>query len=224
MRDKVQRELIMKEKEQREQMLRDIANEARAAAAAPAPAVDADDARMKRERDMVREELQRERRRDASSGGKRSRDDRDVSERIALGMASTSAAMAGAGEVSYDERLFNQEEGMGSGFAADDVYNVYSGRLFAAQPPALSALYRATNKHGDSDVYGGDADEELEKINKTKRFKPDKGFSGMEERTDGKRERPVEFDASEESAEADDPFVELDRYIMSRVKEGKKKQ
>ncbi|KAF8660806.1 hypothetical protein HU200_057393 [Digitaria exilis] len=216
MRDKVRRELRIKEQQQQqEQKLREIANEARAAAAAaPAPSVDEKDA--KRERDMVREELRRE-----ASRGKRSRvtreRDRDVSERIALGMASTGG---GAGEVTYDERLFNQETGMGSGFAADDVYNVYSGRLFAAQPAALSALYRP-NKNADSDAYGGDADEQLEKISKTERFKPDRVFSGAAGLTDGKRERPVEFDASEERAEAYDLFVELDRY-MSRVKEGKK--
>nr|CAB3470008.1 unnamed protein product [Digitaria exilis] len=216
-RDKVRREICMKEKEQREHRLREIANEARAAFAAAAPAaqpVDAEGAR-------IREELRRERRREASRE-KRSRvtreRDRDVSERIALGMART--GVAGAGEVTYDERLFNQGTGMGSGFAADDVYNVYCGRLFAAQPPALSELYRP-NKNADSDAYGADADEQLEKISKTDRFKPDRGFSGAAGLTDGKRERPVEFDASEESVEADDPFVELDRF-MSRVKEGKK--
>ncbi|OEL21656.1 SNW domain-containing protein 1 [Dichanthelium oligosanthes] len=239
MRDKVRTELRMKEEEQRERKLREIANLARAEAAsdaAPAPPpVDAEDARdqliqqqweerMQRELDMVREERrrqrERERRREASRGKKSrvTRDrDRDVGERIALGMVTTGAA--GAGEVTYDERLFNQDTGMDSGFAADDLYNVYSGRLFAAQP-ALSTLYRP-NRHGDSDIYG-DADEQLEKTTKTTdMFKPDRGFSGAPERPAGKRERPVEFDTPEESVEAYDPFVELDQY-MARVKEGKK--
>jgi hypothetical protein len=29
----------------------------------------------------------------------------------------------------YDQRLFNQDQGMSSGFGADDVYNVYEGAL-----------------------------------------------------------------------------------------------
>jgi SNW domain-containing protein 1 len=58
------------------------------------------------------------------------RQDQDVSERIALGMASTRGS-TGTGEVAYDERLFNQDTGMDSRFAVVDQYNVYSGRLFA---------------------------------------------------------------------------------------------
>ncbi|CAN6198306.1 unnamed protein product [Urochloa humidicola] len=108
---------------------------------------------------------------------------------------------------------------MGSGFAGDDMYSVYSERLFTARP-ALSAVYGPNSKHGDSSVYGEDANEEIERIARTERFKPDRGFSGTAERQAGKRERPVEFGAPEESEEADDPF-ELDRY-MTRVKEGKK--
>ena len=64
---------------------------------------------------------------------------RDVSEQVALGMAS---AGAGKGEeIMYDQRLFNQEKGMDSGFATDDQYNVYDQGLFTAQP-MLSTLYR----------------------------------------------------------------------------------
>ncbi|RCV20809.1 hypothetical protein SEVIR_4G087000v4 [Setaria viridis] len=221
MRDRVRKELMMKERQERERELREIANRARAeAASAAAPAAPVDTERMQREE--RRRQREWERRREAWSGKKSSvtRDaDRDVSERIALGMASTGGA-AGAGEVTYDERLFNQETGINSGFAAtDDMYSVYSGRLFAAQP-ALSTLYRLS-RHGDSDIYSGDADKQIEKITRTERFKPDRGFSGTADRPAGKRERPVEFDMPEESAEADDPFVELDQY-MTKVKEGKK--
>jgi hypothetical protein len=35
------------------------------------------------------------------------------------------------GEVQYDQRLFNQDQGLGSGFAADDAYGVYDKALFA---------------------------------------------------------------------------------------------
>lgn len=225
MRRAVVREVNLKAAERKEQDLREIARKAReerASAAAAAPPVDVEE---RAQRDTLREERrrqrEREKRRDASSSGKKSasaRDkDRDVSERIALGMASGSGD-GGGGEVAYDQRLFNQDRGMDSGFADDDQYNVYSGRLFAAQP-TLSTLYRPS-KQGDSDTYGGDADEQLEKIAETGRFKPDKGFSGATQRVAGKRERPVEFDAPEESGEAYDPFVELDQYIARM--EGKK--
>ncbi|KAK3159164.1 hypothetical protein QOZ80_2AG0146520 [Eleusine coracana subsp. coracana] len=172
------------------------------------------------ERDRIREERRRERERerrlearDAAMGKKSkiTRDrDRDVSEKIALGMASTGGAKGG--EVMYDQRLFNQDKGMDSGFAADDQYNIYSKGLFTAQS-TMSTLYRP-KKDGDSDVYG-DADEQLEKVMKTERFKPDKAFTGASERA-GKRDRPVEFDKQEEN----DPFG-LDQFL-TEVKKGKK--
>ncbi|KAK4280932.1 hypothetical protein QN277_012484 [Acacia crassicarpa] len=169
------------------------------------------------QREKIREERRRERERerrleakDAAMGKKSkiTRDrDRDISEKVALGMASTKSGT----EVIYDERLFNQDKGMSSGFATDDQYNVYESGLFTAQP-TLSTLYRP-KKDVDSDTYGG-ADEQLEKIMKTDRFKPDKGFAGTSERT-GPRDRPVEF----ENEEAD-PFG-LDQFL-TEVKKGKK--
>ncbi|CAL5043812.1 unnamed protein product [Urochloa decumbens] len=232
-RGKVQAEMMMKWAQMAERRLREIASAARAeaaasgsGAAAPAPPPADGEEEARTQRDVVREERRRQRGREAaSSGGNKSRvardRDRDVDERVALGMASTGGA--GAGEVGgYDERLFNQDAGMGSGFAADDVYSVYSGRLFAAPSALSSTLYGPNNKRGDSGVDGGeDGAEEIERIARTERFKHDRGFSGSAERpAAGKRERPVEFGTPEEGAEADDPF-ELDRY-MTTVKEGKK--
>ena len=250
MRSKVQRELMLKEKERKEQELRALAQKARmertggppAPSAVPAgggrgtiDAIDEDmdmeqpreprrESREEREarieRDRIREERRRERERerrleakDAAMGKKSkiTRDrDRDISEKIALGMASTGGAKGG--EVMYDQRLFNQDKGMDSGFATDDQYNIYSKGLFTAQS-TMSTLYRP-KKDGDSDVYG-DTDEQLEKVMKTERFKPDKAFTGASERT-GKRDRPVEFDKQEEN----DPFG-LDQFL-TEVKKGKK--
>ncbi|KAL8143122.1 hypothetical protein V2J09_016154 [Rumex salicifolius] len=68
--------------------------------------------------EAVRRRERRLEAKDASMGmkSKTRRDrDRDVSEKVALGMV-------GRGEVMYDQRLFN---GMDSGFAADDQYNLY---------------------------------------------------------------------------------------------------
>ncbi|KAJ4751950.1 Pre-mRNA-processing protein 45 [Rhynchospora pubera] len=245
MRSKVQRELALKEKERKEQELRALAQKARSerTGIAPAPAgpVMNDDEEMadeeapprpqrketreereeRMQRDKIREERRRERERerrlearDAAVGkkSKTTRDrDRDVSEKIALGMANAGAGRGG--EVMYDQRLFNQDKGMDSGFATDDQYNIYDKGLFTAQP-TLSTLYRP-KKDADGEMYGGDADEQLDKIMKTERFKPDKAFSGAAERS-SKRDRPVEFDKAEEN----DPFG-LDEFL-TEVKKGKK--
>lgn len=246
MRSKVQRELMLKEKDRKEQELRALAQKARSerTGIAPAPVAPASadknmldedmrvehqeprkesreerEARM--ERDKLREERRRERERerrleakDAAMGKKSkiTRDrDRDVSEKVALGMANTGAGRTG--EVMYDQRLFNQDKGMESGFATDDQYNIYDKGLFTAQP-TLSTLYRP-KKDADSDMYGG-ADEQLEKVMKTDRFKPDKAFTGASESSGSKRERPVEFDKQEEN----DPFG-LEQFL-TEVKKGKK--
>ncbi|POO00845.1 SKI-interacting protein, SKIP [Trema orientale] len=253
MRSKVQKEMLMKEKERKEQELRILAQKARsertgtaAPAAVPMPSekstMDASDARgdydrpreretdypketreereERLQREKIREERRRERERERrleakdQAMGKKSkitRDrDRDISEKVALGMASTGA---GRGEVMYDQRLFNQDKGMESGFATDDQYNVYDKGLFTAQP-TLSTLYRP-KKDADADMYG-DANEQLDKIMKTDRFKPDKAFAGTSEKA-GPRDRPVEF---EKDAEEADPFG-LDQFL-TEVKKGKK--
>ncbi|EPS60134.1 hypothetical protein M569_14669 [Genlisea aurea] len=176
------------------------------------------------EREKIREERRRERERerrleakDAAMGKKSkiTRDrDRDISEKVALGMASTGGK---AGEVMYDQRLFNQEKGMDSGFATDDAYNIYDKGLFASSTQsALSTLYKP-KKDVDDEMYGG-ADEQLEKLMKTERFKADRGFSGTSERS-GPRDRPVEFDRDQQPAE-EDPFG-LDQF-MTKVKTGKR--
>lgn len=220
-RAKVHTEMKMREKEKAEQHLLQLATKARAEMLGAAPPAPSERSKAAAERDAIREERRRERRLEAraaaAAASKKSaatRDrDRDVSERIALGMANTGG---GGGEVTYDQRLFNQEKGMGSGFAGDDQYNVYSGRLFAAQP-ALSTLYKPS-KHGeeDPDAYG-DADEHLGKIAKTRRFVPDKAFTGAPASVAaGKRERPVEFDGPEME---EDPF-HLDQFL-TQMKKGK---
>lgn len=255
MRSKIQKELMLKDKEKKEQELRMLAQKARLERAGggtmgserAGPAVDMhmpatgkhDDfdrgigkeerireTKEEREervkRDSIREERRREREREhrleAKEGhvGKKSkitRDrDRDISEKVALGMANVGTA--GAGEVMYDQRLFNQEQGMQSGFATDDTYNVYDKGLFTSHS-ALSSLYRP-KKDADSEVYGGGADEQLEKVMKTDRFRADKGFAGATERS-GPRDRPVEFEKDQDEA---DPFG-LDQFL-TEVKKGKK--
>ncbi|KAI3872592.1 hypothetical protein MKW92_015802 [Papaver armeniacum] len=176
--------------------------------------------RLKREK--IREERKRERKRERrleakdEAMGKKSkvtRDrDRDVSEKVALGMANTGAPACG-GDIMYDQRLFDQDKGMDSGFATDDQYNLYDKKLFTAQN-TISTLYKP-RKDTDSEMYGG-ADEQLEKVLKTDRFKPHKGFTGAPERA-GPRDKPVKFDKLP-SGKDDDPFG-LDIGFLKRYRE-----
>lgn len=73
---------------------------------------------------------------------------RDVSEKIALGMHRGSGQLTG--EAMYDARLFNQSAGMDSGFGAEDEYNTYSKPLFDRAEAA--SVYRP--KRDDSEMYG----------------------------------------------------------------------
>lgn len=56
-------------------------------------------------------------------------------------------AKVAGGEVMYDQRLFNQDQGMGSGFGAEDSYGVYDKALFADRSGA-GALYRCEQGWG----------------------------------------------------------------------------
>ncbi|MCL7032256.1 hypothetical protein MKW94_008261 [Papaver nudicaule] len=244
MRSKVQREMLLNEKERNDKKLLALAQNARSERIGGAPpplsvsmrtsdrmimSDGGDDKNMelpkesreerekRSKREKIREERKRERERerrleaqDAAMGKKSkiTRDrDRDVSEKVALGVANTGAAGRG-GEIMYDQRLFNQEKGMDSGFATDtdDQYNVYDKGLFTAHN-TISSLYKP-KKVTDSEG----ADEQLDKVMKTNRFKPD-----VPEKA-GPRDKPVEFDES--FGEGKDPFG-LDKFLED-VKRGKR--
>ena len=166
-------------------------------------------------RDEIREERRRERERERrlealnAHGAKRSkitRDrDRDVSERVALGQANVGAGRTG--EALYDQRLFNQDAGLDSGFGADDAYTMYSKPLFTDRGNALYAP-------GRSEAAGAVADEETTgeggaagAAARTDRFKPDRAFAGTEAGAGGAASArgtgPVMF---ERPPEDDDPF------------------
>jgi SNW domain-containing protein 1 len=167
-------------------------------------------------RDEIRDERRRERERDrrleaAGKKTKLSRDrDRDVSEQIALGMTTKTSE-----DLQYDQRLFNQTAGMDSGFAEEDAYNIYDKPLMKGT--SSSMLYKP-NK-GDDEQYGEEkAQEDYDKLTKSNRFQPDKGFEGAEGGDRGSkrpRDNPVEFEKQEA-----DPFG-LDQFL-SEAKKGKK--
>ena len=75
-------------------------------------------------------------------GGKKQRrdreEDRDVSERVALGQA----AKPTGGEALFDARLFNQSSGLDAGFEGDDKYDLSRGARPLCRGPSRWALLR----------------------------------------------------------------------------------
>ena len=118
---------------------------------------------------------------------------RDVSEKVALGLAKPTQNKAAM----YDSRLFNQSSGFAAGFNEDQAYD----KPLFAERDALNSIYRPSV--GDDDEEDGG--ETLEKIQGTKRFDtlgraPKEGFKGTE--TTEQRSGPVQF----ERDRGDDPF------------------
>eukprot|EP00549_Striatella_unipunctata_P004316 CAMPEP_0118688070 /NCGR_PEP_ID=MMETSP0800-20121206/8723_1 /TAXON_ID=210618 ORGANISM="Striatella unipunctata, Strain CCMP2910" /NCGR_SAMPLE_ID=MMETSP0800 /ASSEMBLY_ACC=CAM_ASM_000638 /LENGTH=480 /DNA_ID=CAMNT_0006585303 /DNA_START=128 /DNA_END=1570 /DNA_ORIENTATION=- len=128
--------------------------------------------RMERKRERERE-LRLEQSSMTESKKRRLEEERDVSEKIALGVHTGSGGGLG-GQV--DSRLYNQTGGLTSGYGADDEYNTYSKPLFG-DGAASSSIYRPTR--GETEY---NADEQYDKLQKgaTTKFQPDKGFSGAD--------------------------------------------
>ncbi|EDL16247.1 mCG52204 [Mus musculus] len=201
-RAQVERKVAQKEKEKHEEKLREMAQKARERRAGIKTHTEKEDGEA-RERDEIRHDQRKERQHDRklsrAAPDKRSRlqrnENRDISEVIALGVPNPRTS----NEVQYDQRLFNQSKGMGSGFAGgeDEIYNVYDQAWKGGKDMAQS-IYRPS-KSLDKDMYGDD----LETRIKTNRFVPDKAFSGSDLRQRG-REGPVQFE--------EDPFG-LDKFL-----------
>uniref|UniRef100_T1IS14 SKI-interacting protein SKIP SNW domain-containing protein n=1 Tax=Strigamia maritima TaxID=126957 RepID=T1IS14_STRMM len=193
LRAKLEKQVASKEKAKKEMHLRDLAQKARDDCAG-LRFLSQDDDEVK-QRNQLRNERHQERQRDRNlqraAPDKRGRlqrqRERDISEVIALGVPNPGNNAVG---LQYDERLFNQSKGIGSGFGGEDNYNVYDKpwRSGVAQ-----SLYRPSKRSDDV----GDC---LEKLS-TDRFVPDKGFSGAE-RSGCSRSGPVQF----EKRSDEDPF------------------
>lgn len=210
-----------KAKEAKEEELRALAARARAQATGPAREREEEaygetgaGAEGEEEEDLTekdaREELRRDRKRDIqrdmrmesmkdrNKASKRSvRDqDRDVSEKIALGQK------VGANkDTMFDQRLFNQTEGVGSGFNRDESsYDVYSKPLFKAT--SQQYMYRGP-KGDEEDVSEEQANDNVKKIleKTSSKFAPDRGFKGAEA-SGQSRSKPVAF----EKQDSADPF------------------
>ena len=207
---------MKKEKEKKEESLRQLAQKAReerAGIRSTAPDNSSDEDDEVRERNQIRQERQKERQREKNlmraaperrSKLERQRE-RDISEQVALGMANP---RMNANEVQFDQRLFNQAKGLGTGFGDDEDYSVYDKPWRSAQEMKQN-IYRPSKKN-DNEVY----DDELEQLARN-RFVPDKEFSGADRST--KRDGPIQF----EKPEDDDPFG-LDKFLTEVKKASKR--
>ena len=134
-----------------------------------------------------REQMRRERRQENEKQLRQSRmgterriqmiareQNRDISEKVALGLAKPTQSS----ESMWDSRLFNQTSGFDTGFNEDQAYDK---PLFAAQD-VISSIYRPRANMDDDDVDEEAAGTEYEKIRKSNRFevlgKPKEGFKG----------------------------------------------
>ncbi|PHH63378.1 hypothetical protein CDD81_5979 [Ophiocordyceps australis] len=169
-----------------------------------------------------REQARRERRREEEKKMRQTRmgterriqvmareQNRDISERIALGLAKPTQSK----ESMYDSRLFNQSSGFDSGFNED---NHYDKPLFAAQD-AINSIYRpSVNQDDYDDAEAGDA--ELAKIQKSNRFGEVLGKGVFKGAADAEtREGPVQF-----QKQTADPFS-VDEFL-SKVDESTSKR
>lgn len=204
LRAQMQQKLAEKEKAQKEDHLRALAQKARQeragggrAAASRSRSVSrspsayssrsatpSDEDNAARERERVR----RERRQDAERELRQSRmgaerriqtmareQNRDISEKVALGLAKPTQSS----ESMWDSRLFNQTSGMNAGINED---NPYDKPLFAAHD-AINSIYRPRAQPDADDEETGDT--EMGKIQKASRFevlgKAKEGFRGAAE-------------------------------------------
>lgn len=229
-RQDMQSRIEMKKREMKEQQLRELAAEAREqrggidGALRHTLAESYDDANVAEEAEVEaleeREEIRHERRRELqrdlrmSHMGKNARQskmerdaNRDVSEQIALGKR----AGGGGGDALFDQRLFNQSQGMSSGFGAEDSYNAYDKDLFRGN--VASHVYRPSASIDEETNVQAMLDAAAASSGK---FQPDRGFRGaettVEMRASG-RSKPVQFESGPmdtllDGAVADDRIVQ----------------
>eukprot|EP00927_Polykrikos_kofoidii_P051566 TRINITY_DN45366_c0_g1_i1.p1 TRINITY_DN45366_c0_g1~~TRINITY_DN45366_c0_g1_i1.p1 ORF type:complete len:555 (-),score=131.58 TRINITY_DN45366_c0_g1_i1:63-1727(-) len=190
------RQKRIREEEVREQQLRDLAAQARQQRAELATqgqqeGEGAKDAADRQQRMEVLNERRREIERDqrlelAGKKNKRGRDeDRDISERIALGQA----AQPTTTEAQYDSRLFNQSAGLDSGYhgGADDHAAIYDKPLFADRSQA--GIYKFDRERMEQ------SEGRMGHIGNTKHFSG--AVDGEQVRKADDRNAPVEFECDD---------------------------
>ena len=217
----MQQRLAEKERAQKEDHLRELAQQARAeratggnrrrsrsrsysgSSASGSESDESENERRAARRDKLRDE-ERKLRQSRMGAERRAQVmaremDRDISEKIALGLAKPTQSAEGM----YDSRLFNQSSGFDSGFNED---NPYDKPLFAAQD-AITSIYRPRANAEDEEEEGA-GEQEMARIQKGSRFGEALGrgtFKGTEEAE--AREGPVQFER-----DVADPF-NVDKFL-----------
>ncbi|KAG9446086.1 hypothetical protein H6P81_012214 [Aristolochia fimbriata] len=226
MRSKGQRELLLKEKDRKEQELRALAQKARSERTGVAPnAIPLPAERGMANTDEMQGDHERVRERDMSKETEEERDERLQREKIReerrrerereRGLETRDAAIGKKSKITTDrDRDVSEKVVLGKASTGGGLERSCMIRDYLTRRKADDHLYKP-KKDADTEMYGG-ADEQLEKVLKTDRFKPDKGFAGAAERT-GPRDRPVDF---EKEVEEPDPFC-LDQFL-TEAKKGKK--
>ncbi|KAL8910336.1 MAG: hypothetical protein Q9171_004380 [Xanthocarpia ochracea] len=226
----MQQKLAEKEKLQKEEQLRMLAQQAReerekagrrisrkrsrsrsrsSASTSSSSRSDTDGDEAAREREQMRRERRQEHEkqlRQSRMGTERRmqmiarEQNRDISEKVALGLAKPTQSS----ESMWDSRLFNQTSGFNTGFNEDQPYDK---PLFAAQD-AISSIYRPRANVDDEDDNEEAGGAEYDKIQKSNRFevlgKAKGGFKGAEDAE--ARDGPVQFEKD------NDPF-QIDELI-----------
>jgi hypothetical protein len=114
---------------------------------------------------------------------------RDISEKIALGLAKPTTSK----ESMYDSRLFNREANQAS-MGDSGSYNVYDKPLFNAQN-AAAAIYRPRGNNRNDEAFGGGTEEGISNALENDRFGLGASkFVGAAEAGKEDRSGPVEFE------------------------------
>ena len=179
--------------EQREQELRELAQQARLQRSSAVAKSEEESVHERARREMMRETLRDHRMAKAGKNARDREDDRDISESIALGKQVQPTVKGG--DSMYDARLFNQEGGgLSSGYAGEDI-NAFDTRLFADRTSAAGYKYDAQRV--------GTARQEMEDAETlTTKKRP---VIGQQEATEGGARSSLEF-VPDEDDDDDDPF------------------
>jgi SNW domain-containing protein 1 len=178
--------------EQREQELRELAQQARMARATGSKSEEA--SIHERARKEVMRETLREHRMAKAGRNARDRDEgRDISEAVALGKQVQPTVKGG--ESMYDARLFNQDSDLSMREGGEDI-NAYDSRLFADRSSAAGYKYDAQRV--------GAARQEMEDQEHLSRERK-RPTLGRNDSSVGATRRSLEF-VTEDGDEEDDPF------------------
>lgn len=126
---------------------------------------------------MLRKENERNRRMQVAGKNRTEEErdnERDISEKIALGQAQPTATR----DALYDQRLFNQTSGLQQGFGDEDDYNLYEKPLFTDRTSA--SIYKNVNREtGQGNLAANLSDDgEADDLKDVLRQQPNRGFDG----------------------------------------------